>query len=77
MASRNGSLVTLVLIATAAVITPLVLSGVYLGYYLGGLWGYSKSVLAIVFSTAGFLAAVVILRAIIVRLVEKSSRPRP
>ena len=48
-------------LVTALVITPLVLLGVYLGYYVGGEAGYSRSILAIAFSTAGFLAGVAIL----------------
>ena len=48
-------------LATALVITPLLLLGIYLGYYVGGAAGYSKSVLAIAFSTAGFLAGMAIL----------------
>ncbi|HYB75578.1 MAG TPA: hypothetical protein VEC08_01330 [Nitrososphaerales archaeon] len=49
-----------VLLATALVITPLVLLGVYLGYYMGGQTGYSKSVLAIALSTAGFLGGMAV-----------------
>jgi len=50
-----------VALATALVVTPLVLAGVYLGYYVGGAVGYSKSVLAISFSTAGRLVAMALL----------------
>ena len=56
---RKGLLV--VVLATALVMTPLVLLGVFLGYYVGGAVGYSKSVLAIAFSTAGFMAGMAVL----------------
>jgi F0F1-type ATP synthase assembly protein I len=74
MSRRGRRTVTLVLLITPAVIAPLVLAGVFLGYYLGDLWGYSRALLAIVFSTVGFLAAVLILREIIVELVTRAQR---
>jgi len=62
---------------TAVVVTPLVLLGIYLGYYVGGEIGYSKSILAIVFSTVGFLAAMgIVVKAILV-IVARSAQPRP
>ncbi|MGD0145808.1 MAG: hypothetical protein ABSB53_03025 [Nitrososphaerales archaeon] len=51
----------IVALATALVIAPLLLLGVYLGYYVGGAAGYSKSILAIAFSTAGLLVGMAIL----------------
>jgi len=65
-----------VALATALVITPLVLLGVYLGYYVGGAAGYSKSVLAIAFSTAGFLAGMAILFRVIRSVVAWTDGPR-
>ncbi len=56
---------------TAAVVTPLVLGGVYLGYYVGGAVGFSGSIMAIAFSTAGFLVAVVVLTKAIAWLVAR------
>lgn len=60
MSSRRN-LVLLVMALTAAIVTPLVLGGVYLGYYVGGAVGFSGSIMAIAFSTAGFLLAMAIL----------------
>jgi F0F1-type ATP synthase assembly protein I len=59
--TRGRRSLLVVVLATALVITPLVLLGVYLGYYVGDMVGYSKSVLAIAFSTAGFLAGMAVL----------------
>jgi len=50
----------IVVLATAFVIAPLVLLGVYLGYYVGSETGYSKSVLAIALSTVGFLGGMAV-----------------
>ncbi len=59
---RKGTrAVLVVMLATAIVLVPLVLGGVYLGFYVGDAVGYSKSVLAIAFSTAGFIAGMGIL----------------
>lgn len=69
--SRKGNLVLLVMALTAIVVTPLVLAGVYLGYYVGGIVGFSGSIMAIAFSTAGFLAAIAILIKAIVWLVAR------
>ena len=63
-------------LATALVITPLVLLGVYLGYYVGGAAGYSKSVLAIAFSTAGFLAGMAVVFRVIRSVVAWTERAR-
>lgn len=62
---------------TAAVVAPLVLGGIYLGYYVGGETGYSKSILAIVFSTLGFLAAMAIVVKAIVAIVGRSAKAKP
>ncbi len=71
MGRRRGNPVLLVIVVTALVVTPLVLFGVYLGYYVGDLIGYSKSILAIAFSTVGFLAAIAILSKAIVRIAAR------
>jgi galactitol-specific phosphotransferase system IIC component len=52
------------------------LLGVYLGYYVGGAAGYSKSVLAIAFSTAGFLAGIAMLSRVIRLVVAWTEGPR-
>jgi hypothetical protein len=69
------NLVYQVMLVTPLVVAPLVLGGVYLGLYLGNLWGYSGSILAIAFSTVGFIVAMVILSRLIVAMVAKS-KPR-
>ena len=51
----------IVVVTTALVLTPLVLGGVFLGYYVGDQVGFSRSILAIAFSTAGFLAGMAII----------------
>jgi hypothetical protein len=51
----------IVVVTTALVLTPLILAGVFLGFYVGDQVGYSRSVLAIAFSTAGFLAGMAII----------------
>ena len=59
---RSGTrALLLVVLATALVLVPLVLGGVFLGFYVGDQVGYSRNVLAIAFSTAGFLAGMAIL----------------
>ena len=63
-------------LATALVITPLVLLGVYLGYYVGGAAGYSRSVLAIAFSTAGFMAGMAVVFRVIKSVVAWTERVR-
>jgi F0F1-type ATP synthase assembly protein I len=72
-APKRRNPVLTVMIITPLVIAPLVLLGVYLGFYLGGVFGYSKAVLAIVFSTVGFLASMVILVKAITVIVARSS----
>ena len=73
---RGRKAVFVVVLATALTITPLVLLGVYLGYYVGDAVGYSKSLLAIAFSTAGFLAAMAILFKVIRSVVAWTGGPR-
>ena len=57
MSTKRRNPVLLVVLVAPLVIAPLVLLGVYLGFYAGEVWGYSKSILAIVFSTIGFLVS--------------------
>ncbi len=74
--SRGRRALLIVVVATALVTTPLVLLGVYLGYYVGDAVGYSKSILAIAFSTAGFLAGMAILFRVIREVVTRTDKPR-
>ena len=46
---------------TALVLTPLVLGGVYLGFYVGDAVGYSRTLLAVLFSTVGFVAGMLVI----------------
>jgi NADH:ubiquinone oxidoreductase subunit K len=66
-ARRNPLLVVVVL--TPLVIAPVLLLSVYLGFYLGNLWGYSKALLALVFSAIGLAAGFAIIIGVITRLV--------
>lgn len=59
---RSGTRALLVVVlATALVLTPLVLGGVFLGFYVGDETGYSRDIMAIAFSTAGFLVGMAVL----------------
>ena len=51
----------IVVLATALVMTPLILGGVLLGFYVGGSTGYPKDILAIAFSTVGFVVGMLII----------------
>ena len=68
---KKGNLVVPVVVLTAAIVTPLVLGGVYLGYYVGGQVGFSGSIMAIALSTLGFLVAVLVLVKTIALLVAR------
>jgi hypothetical protein len=74
--ARGKKALLVVALATALTITPLVLLGVYLGYYVGDTTGYSRSVLAIAFSTAGFLAGMAILSRVIRSVVAWTGESR-
>ena len=65
----------IVILATALVITPLVLGGIFLGFYVGGVVGYSQSVLAIAFSTVGFVAGMAIIFRVIKSVVARIDGP--
>lgn len=76
MTARGRKAVLIVVVVTALVLTPLVLLGIFLGYYVGDQVGYSKSVLAIAFSTVGFLAGMAIVFRVIRAAVAWASEPR-
>jgi hypothetical protein len=61
----------IVVLTTAIVLTPLILGGVYLGYYVADAIGYSGSVLAIAFSTIGFVAGMVVIFRVIKAVVAR------
>jgi len=64
-----------VVIATALVLTPLVLGGALLGLYLGGEVGFSGSALAIVLSTVGFVAGMFVIWRVIRAVVVRTDQP--
>jgi hypothetical protein len=64
----------LVVLATAVVMTPLILGGALLGLYLGGTVGYPGSILAIAFSTAGFVAGMAIIFRVIRSVVARTDK---
>ena len=57
------------------VLTPLILGGALLGFYVGGQAGYSGSALAIAFSTVGFVAGMVVIWRVIEAVVGRMNRP--
>ena len=65
----------IVVLATAMVLTPLVLGGALLGFYVGGESGYSGSVLAIAFSTAGFVVGMLVVWRVIKAVVAWTEKP--
>jgi F0F1-type ATP synthase assembly protein I len=74
--NRKRDPVLTVVVVTPLVLMSLVLLGVYLGFYVGDLTGYSKTVLAIVFSLVGLLASMAILVRMITTIVAKSSQAK-
>jgi membrane protein DedA with SNARE-associated domain len=77
LGQKRSNTLLLVMAITAAIVTPLVIFGVYLGYYVGGVIGYSKPVLGIVFSTIGFIVAIAIVTRAIVWIVARSAGTKP
>jgi F0F1-type ATP synthase assembly protein I len=59
---RKGSRALLItVVTTAVVLTPLILGGALLGIYIGDSTGYSPSVMAIAFSTVGFVVGMFVI----------------
>lgn len=75
MSKKGRRALLIVVLATALVMTPLVLGGVLLGFYVGGAVGYSPSVLAIGFSTVGFVAGMAIIFRVIKAVVAGTDGP--
>ena len=65
----------IVVLTTALVLTPLILGGALLGLYVGPKVGYSGSVLAIAFSTVGFVIGMVVIWRVIRAVVGGTERP--
>ncbi len=62
----------IVVLTTALVLTPLILGGVFLGFYVGDAVGYSGNVLAITFSTFGFVAGMFVIFQVIKAVVART-----
>ncbi len=73
--AKGTRALAIVVVATAVVLTPLILGGVLLGYYVGDAVGYPKSILAIAFSTAGFVAGMLVIFRVIRAVVGGTDRP--
>jgi hypothetical protein len=65
----------IVVVTTALVLTPLILGGVFLGFYVGSQLGYPGSVLAIAFSTVGFVAGMLVIWRVIRAVVGRTEVP--
>jgi hypothetical protein len=76
---KGISALLVVVLSTALVMTPLVLGGALLGFYVGGVVGYSGSILAIAFSTVGFVAGMLVLFRVIKWVVSRvgGAKARP
>ena len=66
----------MVVVTTAVVLTPLILGGVLLGEYVGGATGYSPSMMAIAFSTVGFVAGMLVIFRVIKLVVAGVDDPK-
>ena len=75
MSKKGRRALLIVVLATAVVMTPLVLGGVLLGFYVAGAVGYSPSVLAIAFSTVGFVAGMAIIFRVVKAVVARTEGP--
>ena len=73
--NRGRKALLVVVVVTALVLTPLILGGVLLGFYVADETGYSKSILAILFSTAGFVAGMLIIFGVIRAVVARTDGP--
>ena len=73
--SRGRKVLLIVVVTTALVLTPLILGGALLGFYIGGQVRYSGSTLAIAFSTVGFVAGMALIWRVIKVLVGRMDRP--
>jgi len=58
--SRGKRALLIVVLTTALVLTPLILGGALLGFYIGPQVGYSGTILAIAFSTGGFVVGMLL-----------------
>jgi hypothetical protein len=73
--SKGKRALLIVVLTTALVLTPLVLGGALLGFYVGQHVGYSGTVLAIAFSTLGFVIGMLVIWNVIKAVVGGPQRP--
>ncbi len=73
--SKGKRALLIVVVTTALVLTPLILGGVLLGFYVGAQVGFSESILAIAFSTAGFVVGMAVIWRVIRAVVGGAERP--
>ena len=66
----------IVVLTTALVLTPLILGGVYLGYYVADYVGLPRSIFAIAFSTAGFVVGMLVIFRVIKAVVATTEISR-
>jgi hypothetical protein len=73
--NKGSRALLVVVLTTALVLTPLILGGALLGFYVGDIDGFSKSVLAIAFSTLGFVVGMAVVFRVIKAVVARTDRP--
>ena len=73
--SKGKRALLIVVLTTALVLTPLILGGALLGFYVGPQVGYSGSILAIAFSTVGFVIGMVVIWSVIKAVAGGTQRP--
>jgi F0F1-type ATP synthase assembly protein I len=73
--NKGSRALLIVVLTTALVLTPLILGGVLLGFYVADVVGLSGSILAIAFSTLGFVAGMAIVFRVIKAVVARTDRP--
>lgn len=73
--SKGKRTLLIVILTTALVLTPLILGGALLGFYVGPQIGYSGTILAIAFSTIGFVIGMVVIWTVIKAVVGRTPQP--
>ena len=72
--SKGNRALLIVVLTTALVLTPLILGGALLGLDVGPQIGYSGTVLAIAFSTVGFVIGMVVIWRVIRAVVGRERK---
>ena len=73
--SKGKRTLLIVILTTALVLTPLILGGALLGFYVGPQIVYSGTILAIAFSTIGFVIGMVVIWTVIKAVVGRTPPP--